>query len=40
MQWADWDFIQKEKNNCPAFAEVIASYEHHGIKVLMELKYH
>jgi hypothetical protein len=39
MQWTDWDFIQKEKNNCPAFAEVIASCEHHRIKDVMELKY-
>jgi hypothetical protein len=39
MQWTDWDFIQKEKNNCSAFAEVIAAYEHHGIKDVMELKY-
>jgi hypothetical protein len=39
MQWIDWDFIQKEKNNCPAFAEVIAACEHHGIKDVMELKY-
>jgi hypothetical protein len=39
MQCTDWDFIQKEKNNCPAFAKVIATYEHHGIKDVMELKY-
>jgi hypothetical protein len=39
MQWTDWDFIQKEKNNCPAFADVIAACEHHGIKDIMELKY-
>jgi hypothetical protein len=35
----DWDFIQKEKNNCTAFAEVIASCERHGINDVMELKY-
>jgi hypothetical protein len=39
MQWADWDFIEKEKNNCLAFIEVIAACEHHGIKDVMELKY-
>jgi hypothetical protein len=39
MQWTDWDFIQKEKNNCPAFTEVIAACEYHGIKDAMELKY-
>jgi hypothetical protein len=39
MQWTDRDFIEKEKNNCPAFAEVIAACEHHGIKDVMELKY-
>jgi uncharacterized protein YdeI (YjbR/CyaY-like superfamily) len=39
MQWTDWDFIQKEKNNCPVFAKVIAACEHHGIKDVMELKY-
>jgi hypothetical protein len=39
MQWVDWDFIQKEKNNCPAFTEVIAACEHHGIKYVIELKY-
>jgi hypothetical protein len=39
MQWTDWNFIQKEKNNCPAFTEVIATCEHHGIKDVMELKY-
>jgi hypothetical protein len=39
MQWIVWDFIQKEKNNCPAFAEVIAACEPHGIKDVMELKY-
>jgi hypothetical protein len=31
--------MQKEKNNCPALAEVIAAHEHHGIKDVMELKY-
>jgi hypothetical protein len=25
MQWIDWDFIQKEKINCPTFAEVIVN---------------
>jgi hypothetical protein len=39
MQWADWDFIQKEKGSCPSFAEVIDAYEHYGIKDVMELKY-
>jgi hypothetical protein len=39
MQWTDWDFIQKEKKNCPAFTEVIVACEHHGIKDVMELKY-
>jgi hypothetical protein len=39
MQWTDWDFIQKVKSNCLAFAEVIAACEHHGIKDVMELKY-
>jgi hypothetical protein len=39
MQLTDWDFIQKEKNNCPTFTEVIATCEHHGIKDVMELKY-
>jgi hypothetical protein len=39
MQWVDWDFIEKEKNTCPAFVEVIAACEHHGIKDIMELKY-
>jgi hypothetical protein len=38
MQWTDWDFIEKEKNNCPVFTEVIAACEHHGIKDVMELK--
>jgi hypothetical protein len=37
MQWTDWDFIEKEKNNCPAFIEVIAACEHHGIKDVMEV---
>jgi hypothetical protein len=40
MQWTNWDFIQKEKNNCPAFAEVIVACEHHGIKDVMELKHY
>jgi hypothetical protein len=39
MQWIDWDFIQKEKNNCLAFVEVIVVGEHHWIKDVMELKY-
>jgi hypothetical protein len=39
MQWHDWDFIEKEKNNCPAFIEVIDACEHHGIKDVMTLKY-
>jgi hypothetical protein len=38
MQWTDWDFIQKEEQ-LPAFAEVIATCEHHVIKDVMELKY-
>jgi hypothetical protein len=25
MQWTDWDFIEKEKNTCPTFAEVIST---------------
>jgi hypothetical protein len=37
MQWIDWDFIEKEKNTCLAFAEVIAACEHHGIKVVNKL---
>jgi hypothetical protein len=39
MQWTHWDFIEKEKNTCLAFAEVIAACEHHGIKDVMQLKY-
>jgi hypothetical protein len=39
MQWTDWDFIEKEKNNCSAFSEVIVACQHHGIKDVMELKY-
>jgi Cu2+-containing amine oxidase len=39
MQCIDWDSIEKEKNNCPAFTEVIAACEHHGINDIMELKY-
>jgi hypothetical protein len=39
MQWTDWDFIQKEENNCLAFVEVIVVCEHHRIKDVMELKY-
>jgi fructose-1,6-bisphosphatase len=39
MQWTNWDFIEMEKNNCPAFAKVIAVCEHQGIKNVMELKY-
>jgi hypothetical protein len=39
MQWTNWDFIEKEKNNYLAFAEVIATCEHHGIKDGMEPKY-
>jgi hypothetical protein len=39
LQWTDWDFIQQEKSNCPAFAEVIAACEHHGIKDVMEQMY-
>jgi hypothetical protein len=39
MQWTNWDFIQKEKNNCLAFTKVITACEHHGIKDVMELKY-
>jgi hypothetical protein len=39
MQWTDWDFIQKEKNNCLAFAEVIAACEYHEIRDVIELKY-
>jgi hypothetical protein len=35
----NWDFIEKEKNNYPTFAEVIAACEYHGIKDVMELKY-
>jgi hypothetical protein len=38
MQWTDWDFIQKEKNNCLAFAEVIAACEYHEIRDVIELK--
>jgi hypothetical protein len=39
LQWTDWDFIEKEKNTCPTFIEVIAACEHHGIKYVIELKY-
>jgi hypothetical protein len=39
MQWTDWDFIEKEKNNFPGFTKVIVACEHHGIKDVMELKY-
>jgi hypothetical protein len=39
MQWTDWDFIENEKHNCPAFDKVIAACEHHGIKNVMELQY-
>jgi hypothetical protein len=39
MLWTDWDFIEMEKNTYPAFAEVIAACENHGIKDVMELKY-
>jgi hypothetical protein len=39
MQWTDWDIIEKEKNNCLDFTEVITACEHHGIKYVMELKY-
>jgi hypothetical protein len=39
MQWTDCDFIEKEKNTCPAFVEAIAACKHHGIKNVMELKY-
>jgi hypothetical protein len=42
MQWTDWDFIEKEKNTCPTFAEVIStcgtSWDQgcHGTKVQLE----
>jgi hypothetical protein len=39
MQLTDCDFMQKEKNNCLALAEVMAAHEHHGIEDVMELKY-
>jgi hypothetical protein len=35
----DWDFIEKEKNTCLAFAKVFATCEHHEIKHVIELKY-
>jgi hypothetical protein len=39
MQWTGWAFIEKEKNTCLVFAEVITSYEHHEINDIMQLKY-
>jgi hypothetical protein len=39
IQWTDWNFIEKEKNNCRDFAKVIVACEYHGIKDVLELKY-